>query len=59
MPACHYNQMPVQEFENGRTYRCSMSVADLRETYRREDEADAKASAAAPGEDSVRLTKGV
>ena len=59
VPACHYNQMPVQEFENGRTYRCSMSVADLRETYRREDEADAKAPAAAPGEESVRLTKGV
>lgn len=38
-PACAYNQMPILEFEEGRTYRCGLSVEELREIYRKEDEA--------------------
>jgi peptide/nickel transport system ATP-binding protein len=36
-PACTYNQMPILEFAPGRTYRCGLSVDELREIYRRED----------------------
>ena len=36
--ACQYNQMPLVEFEEGRTYRCGHSVEHLREVYAREDE---------------------
>ena len=36
-PACTYNQMPILEFAPGRTYRCGLSVEELREIYRRED----------------------
>jgi peptide/nickel transport system ATP-binding protein len=38
-PACFYNQMPILEFEEGRSYRCGFSVEELREIYRKEDEA--------------------
>ena len=38
-PACFYNQMPILEFDEGRTYRCGFSVEELREIYRKEDEA--------------------
>ena len=38
-PACFYNQMPIIEFDEGRTYRCGFTVEELREKYRREDEA--------------------
>ncbi|MBQ8971924.1 MAG: ABC transporter ATP-binding protein [Clostridia bacterium] len=37
-PQCHYNQMPMIDFEDNRMYRCSMTVEELRETYRREAE---------------------
>ena len=59
VPSCHYNQMPVLEFEDGRSYRCGMTVDALREIYRREDEANAQAPAASEGDGPVRLTKGV
>ena len=58
-PACFYNQMPVLEFEDGRTYRCGMTVDELREIYRREDAEGAQAPAASEGDGPVRLTKGV
>ena len=57
--ACKYNQMPILEFEDGRIYRCGMSVQELRELYRREDEAAASAPAPSDSEGPVRLTKGV
>ncbi len=59
MPSCRYNQMPVLEFEDGRTYRCGISVGELREIYRKEDEAAEKAPAAHESDGAVRLTKGV
>jgi len=36
-PACFYSVMPITEFAPGRTYRCNMSVDELREVYARED----------------------
>ena len=36
-PACQYNQMPLIDFEEGRTYRCLHSVEHLREVYASED----------------------
>ena len=38
-PACFYNQMPILEFDEGRSYRCGFSVEELREIYRKEDAA--------------------
>ena len=35
--ACKIHQVPIIEFEDGRTYRCGHSVAHLREVYERED----------------------
>ncbi|MBR0513525.1 MAG: ABC transporter ATP-binding protein [Clostridia bacterium] len=34
---CRYQAMPIVEFGEGRTYRCNMSVEDLKEVYARED----------------------
>ena len=56
-PACHYNQMPVLDIGDGRSYRCGLSVDELREIYRKEDEAAGK-PAAPEGDGPVRLTKG-
>ena len=59
-PACRYNQMPILDFDQGRSYRCGLSVDELREIYRKEDEADAQAAANPVESDGpVRLTKGV
>ena len=58
-PACRYNQMPIVEFGEGRSYRCGMSVEALREIYRKEDEANAAEADRPAGEGPVRLTKGV
>ena len=58
-PACFSNQMPVLEFEDGRTYRCGMTVDELREIYRKEDAEAEQAPAASEGDGPVRLTKGV
>ena len=35
--ACQYNQMPLVEFAQGRTYRCGHSVEHLKEMYANED----------------------
>ena len=35
--ACRFNAMPILDFAPGRTYRCNMSVEDLKEVYARED----------------------
>jgi len=37
VPACKYNQMPIVEFDEGRSYRCGHSVDHLREVYAGED----------------------
>ena len=36
-PACRYNQPPLLDFEEGRSYRCMHSVEHLREVYEGED----------------------
>jgi len=36
-PTCRYNQPPLLEFEEGRTYRCMHSVEHLKEVYASED----------------------
>ena len=36
-PACRVNAQPMVEFEDGRTYRCSLSVEHLREVYKSEE----------------------
>ena len=58
-PSCKFNQMPIIEFEEGRTYRCGFSVQELREMYRKEDEAAASAPVEVSADGRVRLTKGV
>ena len=59
-PACRFNQMPVLEFEDGRTYRCGKSVEELREIYRKEDEANNQPASNPDGDEgAIRLTKGV
>lgn len=35
--ACKYNQMPIVEFGEGRSYRCGFSVEHLREVYASEE----------------------
>ena len=36
-PTCRYNQPPLLEFEEGRSYRCMHSVEHLKEVYASED----------------------
>ena len=36
-PQCRVNAMPMVEFEGNRTYRCGMTVEQLREVYKSED----------------------
>lgn len=36
-PQCKVNAMPMIDFEGNRSYRCGLSVEQLREVYQRED----------------------
>ena len=36
-PSCKVNAMPMIDFEDNRSYRCGLSVEQLREVYKSED----------------------
>ena len=36
-PACRVNAQPMVEFEDGRTYRCSLSCEHRRDVYKSEE----------------------
>ena len=37
LPSCKYNAMPIVDFDENRSYRCTLAVDHLREVYARED----------------------
>ena len=37
VPQCHFNALPMIEFDDGRAYRCGHSVQHLREVYEHDD----------------------